>query len=175
MDSHSAENNHGVRQRFLEEMRTYLIISLYLWISFSALLLYENALLQADNLAFLPMGTAAVKALILGKFILIGKAFKVGSRVEHNVLLHRILWKSFATLLLLLVFTGIEELVVGIVHGHTLAATASEILGRSWLEMLAPSFVMLLVLVPMIAFEETDIAMGKGNLMRMLLEPKTLE
>ena len=172
MTTDHAEGKPGIGQRFKQEMRTYFFISFYLWVCFSALLLYENSILARDNIAFLPMGTAAIKALILGKFILVGKAIGVGSRVRHHVLLHRILWKSLATLLLLLVFTGIEELVVGLVHGHALADTASEMLESSWLERLAPSVMMLLVLVPMIAFEELDIAIGKGKLRRLLLEPE---
>ena len=74
----------------MEEMRTYAIISLYLWVCFSALLLYKTAVLSADNVQLLPIGTAVVKALILGKFMLIGKAIKVGARIESDGLLYKI-------------------------------------------------------------------------------------
>ena len=151
-------------------MRAYLGISVYLWICFSALLLYETAVLRAEHVQFLPLGTAAIKALVIGKFILIGKAMNVGEMVRHSLLLNRIAWKSLATLLLLLLFTTVEELVVGLVHGHALADIVAEMLERSWLERLAPAVIMLLVLVPLIAFEEIDKALGKGNLKRMLLD-----
>jgi hypothetical protein len=55
------------------------------------LLLYHNSVLRINDLALLPFSSAAIKALILGKFILIGKVIKVGERVRHDVLLHRIL------------------------------------------------------------------------------------
>jgi hypothetical protein len=154
--------------RFIEEMRTYTIISLYLWVCFSALLLHETAVLQANNLQFLPFSIAVVKALILGKFILIGKAANIGSRIESDVLLHKIIWKSLATLLLLLVFSIIEELIVGIVHGQAISELVAEFVDRSWLQNLAPSIVMLLVLIPMISFEEIDQALGTGSLKRLL-------
>jgi hypothetical protein len=62
----------------------------------------------------------------------------------------------------------IEEMVVGLVHGHTVANTVDDLTARSWLELLAPSVVMLLVLIPMISFEEIDRDLGRGKLRRML-------
>lgn len=167
----SSENPHdksNIGHRFMEEMRAYATISLYLWICFGILLLYETAVLRAENVQILPIGTAAVKALILGKFILIGKAIKVGGRIEPGSLLYRIAWKSLAMLFFLMVLTAAEELIVGLVHGQALAETMAEFTNRSWLQNIAPSVVMLLVLIPMIAFEEIDRVLGDGSLKRML-------
>lgn len=158
----------SILERFVKELREYLIISIYLWICFSVLMLYKTAILQAEQVAFLPLGIAAVKALIIGKFILIGKAVNTGSRLSSKVLLIRIMWKSLSFMLLLVLFTVIEEIVVGWFHGHTVANTVDELTARSWLELLAPSVVMLLVLIPMISFEEIDRELGKGKLRRML-------
>jgi hypothetical protein len=161
-------NKDSIVDRFVKELREYLIISIYLWVCFSVLLLYKTAILQAEEVEFLPLGIAAVKALIIGKFILIGKAVKAGTRLSSRILLIRIMWKSLTFMLLLVVFTLIEEMVVGWFHGHTVATTVDELTARSWLELLAPSVVMLLVLIPMISFEEIDRDLGKGKLRRML-------
>lgn len=164
----SLGNKDSIVQRFLEEMREYLIISIYLWICFSVLLLYKTAILRAEQVQFIPLGIAALKALIIGKFILIGKAVKAGNRFSSRILLIRIMWKSLMFMLLLVVFTLIEEIVLGLIHGHTVADTVNDLTARSWLELLAPSVVMLLVLIPMISFEEIDQDLGKGKLRRML-------
>jgi hypothetical protein len=169
VNSKNGKGNAGIRQRFKEEMRAYAIISFYLWICFTTLLLYQNSILRINDLALLPLSSAAIKALILGKFILIGKAFKVGERVKHEVLLYRILWKSLATMLLLLIFTVIEDLLVGLVHGHAIADTMAEMMARSLVQWMAPSLLILLVLIPFIAFEKIDASMGKGSLSRILL------
>lgn len=158
----------NVGQRVKEELRDYALISTYLLICFSALLLYKSALLRTEDMQSLPFSLALIKALVLGKFILIGKAVKVGSYVRPAVLLHRILWKSLAFLVLLLVFTAIEELIVGLVHGHTVASIIAEFTTRPWIEIAAPSIVMLLVLIPLISFEEIDQALGAGELRRLL-------
>lgn len=164
----SLDTKSTIFARFVKELREYLIISIYLWVCFSILLLYKAAILQAEQVTFLPMGIAVVKALIIGKFILIGKAVKVGSRLNSRILLMRIMWKSLAFMLLLLALTLIEEIVVGSFHGHNLTSTLGELKARSWLELLAPSIVMLLVLIPMISFEEIDRDLGKGKLRQLL-------
>lgn len=168
MRSEKPSYKSSIGHRFLEEMRAYATISMYLWVCFSALLLYETAVLRADNVQFLPIGTAAVKALILGKFILIGKAIKVGGRIMPGGLLYRIFWKSLAMLLFLLVLTAIEELIVGLIHGQSTSEIIAEFIDRSWLLNIARSVVMLLVLIPMISFEEIDHVLGDGSLKRML-------
>jgi hypothetical protein len=169
VNSKSGKHDAGVRQRFKEEMRAYVIISFYLWICFSALLLYENSILRTNDLELLPLSGAAIKALILGKFILIGRVFKVGEWFRHEVVLYQILWKSLATMLLLLIFASVEDLLVGLVHGHAIADIMVEMMARSWVQWVAPSLIMLLVLIPFIAFEKVDASIGKGSLSRILL------
>ena len=169
VNSENGEEKIGIRQRLKDEMRAYVIISLYLWICFTTLLLYKNSILRVNDLALLPLSSAAIKALILGKFLLIGKAIKVGERVRHNILLHQILWKSLAMLLLLMIFTIAEDLLVGLVHGHAIADTIAEMMARSWVQWVAPNLLMLLVLIPFIAFGKIDSSMGKGSLSRILL------
>ncbi|PLW70694.1 hypothetical protein [Pseudohalioglobus lutimaris] len=167
-----AEETQGekasVKQRLQLEMREYLIISAYLWVCFSTILIYESALLSDKNIAALPLSAAVVKALIFGKFILIGKALKPGTRMTPNVLLLKIFWKALGLLAMLVIFTGIEELIVGMVHGQAVAETLAELAARPLLQFIAPSLLMLLVLVPMIAFEEVDRELGQGTLRRIL-------
>jgi hypothetical protein len=71
-------------------------------------------------------------------------------------------------MLLLLIFTMVEDLLTGLVHGYAIADTMAEIMARSLVQWVAPNLVMLLVLIPLIAFEQIDISMGKGSLSRIL-------
>ena len=170
MSSENPIGKSSIRQRFLDELSAYAGISLYLWICFGALLLYKKAILSAEHMQFQAFGIAAVKALILGKFILISKAVKIGDRRTPDVLLLRIVWKSLGILLSLMVLTAIEELLVGLGHGRALSEITAEFMNRSLLQNLAPSIVMLIVLIPLILFEEVDRYLGKGSLKRMLLD-----
>lgn len=164
----ASANKKGLRQRFVKEMREFAIISCYLWICFSALLLYKASLTPGAQGQMLLLGTAAVKALVLGKFILIGQAFKAGTRISPSLLLYKILWKCLAVLLVLMVFTALEELIVGLVHGHAVVEIVAEVTARPWIQSVAPAVIMFLILIPLIAFQEVDQAIGPGTLRRTL-------
>ncbi len=110
-----------------------------------------------------------MKALVLGKFLLIGDAMKVGSRVDSHPLVHRVASKSLAFLAVLLVFTSLEELIVGRLHGKSAGSVAGEVMQRSWLENLSPVLMMLLILIPLIAISESYRQLGPAKFKELWL------
>src|ERR1700730_17737656 len=60
------------------ELIEYIVIAAYLYICFSALILYKATILRAHGIEYEAFGLALVTALILGKFILIANTFKFG-------------------------------------------------------------------------------------------------
>ena len=157
-----SEGSIGERAR--KELRNYAIVAGYLYVCFGALLFYKSALLQQEGVNFLPHGIAAVKALVLGKFILLGEAAGVGASVRGRTLAGTIAIKSVLFFALLVALSVVEELVVGRVHGHSFAQTIAEFERHSLFEMLATSLLLLLVLVPLIAFKEFARVIGPGVL-----------
>lgn len=165
----SQADKPSVRERLREELIKYALISLYLFVCFVVVLLYEASIRDASGgLPQLRLGFAVVQALVLGKFILIGNALSVGKRADQNPLLHRIAWKSLAMLVLLLVFKAIEEVIVGLLHGGSVASVAEEFMALSAIQMLAPTLLMLLILVPLTTASEIYRAVG-GERFKALL------
>jgi len=164
---------HEVKERAREELRRFLVISTYLLICFLALLLYKMVLLDERGLHSLSLGLAVGKALILGKFLLIGEALHVGSRVRARTLLQRIGYRTALMLLMLIVLTLLEEIIVGWFHGRSVSQTLTEILARTLPVLLTDWLLMLLILMPLIAFVEIDGALDTGALQRLLLAPPT--
>jgi hypothetical protein len=156
-------------ERLKEELRKYAFISAYLFVCFGVILLYESALLSTDGGNPLPWTLALVKALVMGKFILIGEALSVGAKANAHPLLHRIFWKSLAMLALLVVFKLIEELVVGWFHDRTAAQVMSEFFERSWIQIVAPVLLMLLILIPLVSAAEIYKAVGGERMQKFLL------
>ena len=158
-----------LKQRAGEELRSYAIVSTYLFLCFSAVLLYKSALLREEGVGFLPHGIAAVKALILGKFILIGEAVGVGDRARNGpTLIHTIAIKSLMFFLFLLLLSVVEELLVGKLHGHSFSEILAEFREQSAFEQLAKSLLLLLTLVPLIAVRELSEALGPGELRKLV-------
>jgi hypothetical protein len=152
----SISDNHSNRkgERLREELRNYALISAYLFVCFAVIMLYDASTQGPEAQHPVSWSMALIKALVLGKFILIGDALSVGARARHHALLYRIVWKCFAMLIVLIVFKILEELVVGWVHGSTPARILGEFLERTWLQDLAPVLLMLLILVPLITASE---------------------
>ena len=170
-----AEKKPDIKHRLREELINYAIVTAYLFICFSALFLYKTALVSPGEVQTLPFGLALGKALILGKFILIGEGVGIGGRVTVPRMAHQILLKSLMFLLLLLVLTLLEELLVGWFHGHDAQATFSEIIGSGTLELVSQIFIMLLVLIPLIAFKTIGEALGPGVLQGLLFDSSRKE
>jgi hypothetical protein len=139
--------------RLKNELIKYGVVSGYLFVSFSLLILYEATVTGGAHQA-LPFTLALVKALVLGKFLLIGEAFEAGSRADAHSLVIRVAWKTLAFLIVLLILRGLEELVVGWFHDKSAMAVINDVLERSLLENLAPVLIMSFILIPLISISE---------------------
>jgi hypothetical protein len=169
MTNHNTADKPTLSERLLDELRHYVLVTAYLFVCFSVLLLFKESAGDVEQ-GSVNYGLALVKALVLGKFLLIGEVINAGSRADAQPLLHRVIWKSLALLVVLIVLVGIEELVVGWFHDQTLAQTAAEFLERRWLEDLAPTLLMLLVLIPLVGMTEIYRQLGPEKFRALWLE-----
>jgi len=157
----------ALRDRAMHELTQFAIIAVYLYITLGAVILMKASVLHDNGINFVPWGIAVVKAAVLAKFILIGHAMKVGERHSDRPLIWPILHRAFAFLVLLVVLTIIEEVIVGLFHQQTVAASLEELAGAKLAESLAGIVILLLVLVPYFAIRVINEALGEGRLFRM--------
>jgi hypothetical protein len=68
---------------------------------------------------------------------------------------------------LLVVLTIIEEIVVGLFHQRSVAASLGDLFGPRLQETLAGYLIMLLLLIPLAAIHVLNEALGEGKLERM--------
>ncbi|NZD60140.1 hypothetical protein HX900_03285 [Rhizobium sp. WYCCWR 11290] len=159
-----------IAQRAKRELQEYALLSAYLYVCFGALVLYKMAILGSQGVHFSAFGIPVVKALILGKFILLVHAVKLGERYGRLPLVSVIAYKAALYLLLLIVLSIAEEAIVGLSKGRTIAETLAEIGGDKLPGMLATSLIMLLILIPYPASREFAVALGEGRLWGLLFE-----
>lgn len=169
VNSETESAKPSLKDRFWAEMRKYGFISLYLYVCFSVLMMYQAAMAPEHSISTIQHGAALIKALVIGKFLLIGEAIRVGDRREGPTLVHRIVWKSLAFLLMLIVFNLLEEIVVGLFHTQSVAESITDWLGRPLIEIIAPALVMLLILIPMVSILETSKALGEERFRALFL------
>jgi hypothetical protein len=155
-------------QRARHELIEYIVISAYLYICFGALILYKATVLRAHGIEYEAFGLALVKALVLGKFILIANTLRFGELSGVSRPMLKILCKTLFFGLLLVVLSVAEEAIVGLIHGRTTRESLGEIADGSLPQALAIGLLMMLILIPFFAFREISARLGEGNLMRLL-------
>jgi len=165
---HEIHPKRPMHQKIKHELREYGAVCLYLYVCLGALLLYKTALLRAEGVSYTSYGLAAIKALILGKFMLIGHALRIGERYSEEPLIYPILHKSFAFLGLLFVLDAIEEVISGMIHGRSFQGSLSDVAGGTWLQILATCLLFFLILLPYFAYREVSRSLGEGGLKRLL-------
>lgn len=154
----------AVGRKLGHEMLELGVIFAYLYVCLGAIILYKWTVLRGQGIDYAPYGIAAIKAFLLAKFILIGHAAKVGDRYERRRFIYVVAYKSFLFLLMLLVLSIIEEAIVAVIHGQTISASVVYVAGGTLPETLASCLIMLLVLIPYLAFRELNEVLGEGRL-----------
>jgi hypothetical protein len=157
-----------IGQRAQAELKEYLAVSLYLYVCLGAILLYKDALLYAEGIGYTHYGLVIIKALILGKFMLVGHALHIGERYGDKPLIYPILHKSIVFLALLFVLDLIEEMLSGMMHGQSWRVSFSDFAGGTWLQILATCLLFFLILLPYFAYREISRVLGDGGLKRLL-------
>jgi hypothetical protein len=169
MKTPSTREDKSLKSRLREEIVKYLIASAYLFVCFCALLFYRAALLEHDGVHYALLSVALVKALIIGKFLLIGDAIRAKLQPDPAGRLGRIAKRVLWLLLILILLTIAEELIVGWIHGQSMIEMESEFRSRSMSELVAEVVLMGLILVPLVATSELSQAIGPGVLRGLVM------
>ena len=121
----------------MHELTEFAILTAYLYVTLGAVILMKASVLHDEGIGFVPWGTAIVKAAVLAKFMLVGRAMKIGERYSNCPLIWPTLHKAAAFLILLVILTIIEDVVVGLIHHQSIAASLEELTGAKLDETLA--------------------------------------
>jgi hypothetical protein len=141
-----------LRQKAVREFKEMAALALYLYICLGAVLLLKTSILRDVGIDASVWGIAAVKALLLAKFMLIGRALKLGRGFRNGPLIWPTLYHALCFLILLLVLTTIEEIIVGGIHHRPLAESLAHVVGPTVFEGVSICIVLYLILVPYSAF-----------------------
>ena len=148
------------------ELKKLAILSLYLYACLGAIFLYTDSVLREHGVTYEYWGFAAIKALLLAKFMLIGDTLHLDKSLKHKAMVYSVLLKSLVYLGFLILLSGIEELVVGLIHGRSAVHSVEEIANGSVLQFVASCFLLWLILIPVISIRQLDALLGEGVLYR---------
>jgi hypothetical protein len=144
---------------------------LLIYVCFGALLLYKTAILRDHGIQIVPLGLALGKALLMAKFMLIGRKLNVGANVGSRMLVSVIAYKSALFLILLIALSIVEQISLGFLHHQTIEGALSHLGSGRLGEVLAEALLLLLILVPYFAYKELDRTLGEGKIRQLLRQP----
>lgn len=153
-----------VREKVIGETEEFVIIAVYLFIVFSALLFLKSAILKGQGGIWVPWGFAAVKAALVAKFVLIARAMHLGERFRSKPLIWEATYRSLVFLLVVAVLTVIEEAIVSAIHGRPILDAISEIGGGAPMMFIATAVIVFLVFLPLSASYALGEVMGQKAL-----------
>jgi len=168
----SNDRTAHMANRILEEGKRLFRIFLYLWVLLGLFAIHKSLVLNEQD-PFFHHGFAFINAWVLAKIMLTAEIFRVGDRLKDKPLIYPIAFKSAIFAMLLLSFHILEEVLVGLWHGKTIAASIPPIGGGRLAGMLTVSFIMFVALMPFFALREFGQLVGEGKLYELFFVRRT--
>jgi hypothetical protein len=173
--SEHAPAKASLRDRAVEELKAFAVLSIYLYICLGALMLYKHSVLEGAGIAFTVWGIAAIKAMVLAKFMLVGRMLNLGMRYRDKPLIWPTLYHALMSLVVLLVLTTIEELVVGLIQSREVGESLNHVVGPIFFQGIAVSLIMFLILIPYSAFTTLGELLGERELFRLFFLDRSVD
>lgn len=169
----SNQEKHGWKERILDELKKLSITVIYLWVLLSLLILHREIILAQYHINYTwKLGFAFINALILAKFMLIADAFHAGERFKTKPLVSSVGYRSAVFSIILMVCHIVEEALVRVWHGVSVAQSLSEINGPALKEIAFLGIIMFVVLIPFFATRELGEVLGEQALVSLFLGPR---
>ena len=164
MNSEETAKHAGVKERVLEEVRIFWIITLYLALLFGSFMVYRRLILAEFGVTYLHYGFALIEALIIAKVILIGDAFRLGRRFENRPLVVSVIYKSALFGVFVMLFGVLEHVIEGLFHKKNASDILRGMMDIGMDELLARVVILIIAFVPFFAFWELRRVLGPRRL-----------
>jgi hypothetical protein len=165
----SGKAKPGLKARAIDEIKKYLVITLYLWVLFALFSLHRTLVLEHAHVDFQEQGLAIVNALIFAKVMLIADDLKLGSRFKNYPLIYSVLWRSAAFSIVLICFHIVEGAAIAWLRGKPLADSLAAFGSGDLKGVVAFGAIWFVTLIPFFMFAEIDRVLGQDKLWRLLL------
>ena len=164
MISLAAQKKDGILKRIFKEAIEYWMIVLYLALMFAAFTWYRRLLLAAYGITYTNYWVAVIKALVLGKVIMIGEVFRIGRGLEQKPLIFPTLYKTLVFTLFLAIFTVLENVIEGFWNGTEFTGNIVEFVGVGLHEFCANSLVVFVAFIPFFGVKELSRVIGQDKI-----------
>jgi hypothetical protein len=164
-----------IKQRFIHEIREYLVVCLLLAPFFLSFGIYKVHLVGSGDKTWpyaTAVATALFSALVLGKVILIGDLAKLGRRFEKKPLMATCLYKAAVFTLLYALFRIVENTIRGMFQGLAFADALESTIAKEKSELVILVLVVYFAFLPLFALREIRRTLGAEQFRALFLGEK---
>ena len=131
-------------------------------IFFGVFTTYRRLLLAHYGISYGDYGISVIRALVLGKVILVAEALRLGQRFEEKPLIIPTLYKTFLFTVCMAVFDIAEGLIRGLIGGLGPMGALDEVMSRFNYEWLSRALVIFFAFIPFFGVRELRRVLGEG-------------
>ncbi len=158
-----------LKERGIHEAKLFLGMFVYLFIMFGLMVVHESMVLAQHQINYVAHGVAVINALVMAKVMLVAEDLHVGRRFEERPLAISVLFKSVVFAAVFICFRIVEDVVIGLFHGKTVAESVPGFGGGGLAGILSTACLTTFALMPFFAFTEVGRVIGEAKLRALFL------
>lgn len=149
------------KQKLLHELSEYCINVVYLTLFFGAFAVARRLTLAHYGIYIDDYFIALIKALVIGKVIMIAAFLNISKKFEGKPLIIPVLYKVFFFVVFVVLFDIVEELVRGSIHTHSFTAAIEALIHQHFSKMWLGGLLMVTFsFIPFFMLKELSRIMG---------------
>ena len=149
------------KQKLFHELSEYGINVIYLTLFFGAFAVARRLTLAHYGIYVDDYFIALIKALVIGKVIMIAAFLNISKKFEGKPLIIPVLYKVLFFIVFVVLFDIVEELVRGSIHTHSLKAAFEELIHQHFSKMWLGGLLMVTFsFIPFFMLKELSRIMG---------------
>jgi hypothetical protein len=155
----------GFKDRARAELRSYLIITGYIWVILSLMHLHDAMLSGTYHFSLTKHGWSIINALILGKVVLIAEALHMGDRLAKRMPAFAVLLKSLVFGAAIIVFHFAEQVVTALWQGQSFSHALEVFQAEGFHKSLLTAAIVSIALIPYVLIKEIEKRTGQSDLL----------
>jgi hypothetical protein len=162
-----------LKQKLVHELSEYALNVIYLTLFFGVFAVARRLTLSHFGIYVDDYFVALIKALVIGKVIMIAAFLNISKKFEGKPLIIPVLYKVLFFILFVILFDVVEELIKGSIHTHSFSTAFEEMLHHHFSKMWLGGLLMVtLSFVPFFMLKELSRIMGREQFIKLFFRDR---
>ncbi len=161
-----------LREKLFGELRTFWGNVLYITVFFSIFNDYRRLILAHYNINYEFYGISFIKALVLGKIILIAEHLHLGEGLEKRPLIYPTLYKTALFTLSVAILSIIEAIIRALLKNKGIIDVPDVFIKCFTYEWIAEMLTVFILFIPFFGIKELAKVLGKGKIKELFFHKR---